>query len=171
MTMPKHINLEGQKFTRLNVLEKIGKHSAGNYIYLCECDCGNQVEVRGGSLTSGNTKSCGCYSAEIAKERLTKHGLSSKENYDYHRELHLQRKYGLSYDEYHAMLDAQNNECAICGYEFGQKKGDIHVDHDHKTGDVRGLLCTHCNRGLGFFKDNAESLINAANYIKFTNAR
>jgi hypothetical protein len=169
--MPKHIDLTGNKYNRLEVIEKVGKHASGNYIYLCECDCGNTVEVRGGSLTSGNTQSCGCYSADNARDRWLIHGESSKDNYIYHREKHLQRKYGLSYDEYLAMIDAQDGKCAICSYEFGQKQGDAHVDHDHKTGEVRGILCNICNRGLGYFKDNEQSLINAANYIKYANAR
>lgn len=164
--MPRHIDLTGSKFTRLQVIEKVGKHSGGNYIYLCECDCGNTVEVRGGSLTSGNTKSCGCYSADNARERLTVHGNSGKDNYHYHREMHLLRKYNLPYDEYFAMIEAQDNQCAICDYEFGQKVGDIKVDHCHATGRVRGLLCDKCNRGLGYFDDDQDRLVNASKYLE-----
>ena len=53
-------NLVGKKFGRLTVLEKTDKTYFRNYIYKCQCECGNIIEVRGGSLTTGSTKSCGC---------------------------------------------------------------------------------------------------------------
>jgi hypothetical protein len=63
------------------------------------------------------------------------------------------------------MLAAQKGKCAICHYAFGQKVGDMKVDHDHKTGAVRGLLCDHCNRGLGFMRDNPDLLARASKYV------
>lgn len=168
--MGKHVDLTDMKFTRLLVVEKIGKTQSGQYKYRCVCDCGNEIKVAGGYLKSGHTKSCGCYSKDVARTRLYKHGRSDRTKsgyYDYHREMHLKRKYNLSVEEYNAMIEAQNNQCAICNYEFGQRKGDIHVDHCHTSGQVRGLLCDKCNRGLGYFNDNTEALINASNYIKY----
>lgn len=70
------------------------------------------------------------------------------------------------------MIKNQNYKCAICGEEvflFGDLKNRnkvAHVDHDHETGEVRGLLCDKCNRGLGFFRDNPEYLLKAASYLK-----
>jgi len=63
------------------------------------------------------------------------------------------------------MLKEQDNKCKICSYEFGQKQGDIYVDHCHTTKEVRGLLCQGCNSGLGYFKDNKQSLANAIKYL------
>ena len=57
--------------------------------------------------------------------------------------------------------------CAICGTDdpnFGHVK-TFSVDHDHETGKVRGLLCLHCNLGLGKFKDNSTNLRKAADYL------
>ena len=98
---------------------------------------------------------------------MLKHGRSKQP--DYERAGHVRRKYSLTPDQYNAMIDAQDSQCLICGYEFGQKKGDLHVDHDHETGKVRGLLCDKCNRGLGYFRDNAQVLFNAALYLRGSN--
>jgi hypothetical protein len=80
-------------------------------------------------------------------------------------ERHLKRTYGIT----QAVKDRRQRQqfgcCAICGKppEPGKK---LHVDHDHATGEVRGLLCDLCNRGLGFFKDNPQALRNAARYLE-----
>lgn len=87
--------------------------------------------------------------------------------------LHLQRKtrlrneYGLSLDEYSEMLLRQGGVCAICGKQQGDKGIDrLAVDHDHKTGNVRGLLCSACNQGLGHFRDESSLLIAAIQYLR-----
>lgn len=165
--MPAALNLTGQRFTRLLVHERVGKTQRGQWKYRCVCDCGNEIVAATGWLRSGRYKSCGCYSADMARTRLTKHGRSKQ--YDYERAGHVRRKFGLSEDQYNNMIDEQDGKCLICGYEFGQKKGDIHVDHCHDSGDVRGLLCDKCNRGLGYFRDSPEILINAANYLGGSN--
>lgn len=66
------------------------------------------------------------------------------------------------------MLCEQDNKCAICGIEFGidNSKDRPHVDHDHKTGIVRGLLCMKCNAGLGLFGDNIDNLVSAVCYLE-----
>jgi hypothetical protein len=71
-------------------------------------------------------------------------------------------KYGLSPSDYAALLDSQNGACAICGTT--PPKG-LHVDHDHVTGRVRGLLCHPCNTGLGFLERPASWLASAARYL------
>jgi hypothetical protein len=66
-----------------------------------------------------------------------------------------------------ALLAAQRT-CCICGSAFGYQVGETrpHIDHDHKTGRVRALLCNTCNIGLGSFRDNAGLLRSAADYIE-----
>lgn len=71
-------------------------------------------------------------------------------------------QYGLTSQSYDALLVAQENKCAICDERFEKSPN---VDHDHSTGEVRGLLCTKCNVGLGMFRDSPVRLRKAAAYI------
>ena len=88
------------------------------------------------------------------------------------RELYLQRTYGISENEYNAMLLNQNNSCLLCRTEFSDTWGANApvVDHCHNTGKVRGILCNECNRGLGYFHDNIKALENAVDYLRSNNA-
>jgi len=82
----------------------------------------------------------------------------------------LKRKYGLTPVDFDAMFAAQGSVCAICG---GDHPGEMsrgrsprwHIDHDHKTGLVRGVLCSPCNRALGLFKENPQALESAIAYL------
>lgn len=83
---------------------------------------------------------------------------------------HNVRLYGLTHDDYAAMLDAQGGVCAICSQpETMTYKGNpksLCVDHDHATGKVRGLLCAACNFALGKFQDDPARLRTAAAYLE-----
>ena len=68
--------LIGERFGRLTVHDFSHINDKGNIFWECICDCGQIVTVCGGSLTSGNTKSCGCYSRDLTRKRFTKHGMS-----------------------------------------------------------------------------------------------
>lgn len=76
-------------------------------------------------------------------------------------------KYGITLDEYDAMLDSQNGHCAICPATDPGRKGRsfLYVDHCHETGEVRGLLCGNCNDGLGRFRDDPALLRGAIAYL------
>ncbi len=84
---------------------------------------------------------------------------------------HCQRRkylsYGLTKQDYEDLIKLQNCSCAICGQKVPKDK--FHTDHNHKTGQVRSLLCGLCNRGLGQFKDNTESLQKAISYLNYWN--
>ena len=69
--------------------------------------------------------------------------------------------YNLTLDQYHSLYENQDFCCKICGNET-----KLVIDHDHKTGKVRGLLCRHCNTGIGMFSDNTEKLKEAIKYIE-----
>lgn len=79
--------------------------------------------------------------------------------------------YGITQDEFEALLASQGGVCAICREPetARHQNGDVRslaVDHDHDTGRVRGLLCTNCNQALGKFKDDAERLQRAVEYLR-----
>jgi hypothetical protein len=79
------------------------------------------------------------------------------------------KSHGLTLDQYHSLAEQQNFSCAICGTipddNYGGTHDGFHIDHDHVTGRVRGLLCKHCNVGLGMMKDSSEVLNKAADYL------
>jgi hypothetical protein len=77
----------------------------------------------------------------------------------------LKRHYGLTINDYNAMLEGQKHCCACCGQHSSNFKRGLHVDHDHTTGLVRGLLCTECNPGIGYFQDSVERLEMAITYL------
>ena len=74
------------------------------------------------------------------------------------------RKYGITAEEYEQRLALQNGVCGICDSQFRNTR-DEHIDHDHVTGQVRGILCSGCNKALGNFKDSPEIILKAAEYI------
>ena len=81
---------------------------------------------------------------------------------------HYRKKYGITLIQYDAMLAKQGGVCAICN-EYSIERTGTHtrmpVDHDHKTGAVRGILCNRCNLILGKAEDNTELLTKAINYL------
>jgi len=90
-----------------------------------------------------------------------------KKNWGSSRHYHLTRRYGISAEEADALLENQGNICAICQQPANpQLKKPWHIDHDHKTGKVRGILCHSCNTALGNFNDDPEILDRALDYVK-----
>lgn len=77
----------------------------------------------------------------------------------------LKRRYGITIEEHLALIDAHDNRCAICAAQ-GTDSAPLHVDHDHLTLRVRGMLCGACNRAIGLFKDDPEVMERAAQYLK-----
>lgn len=75
----------------------------------------------------------------------------------------LRLKYGIELEDYDRMLAAQNGGCAVCHAPPNGKY--LHVDHDHRTGMVRGLLCQRCNMALGLLEHDSERLFSASRYL------
>jgi hypothetical protein len=91
---------------------------------------------------------------------------SDPENVRQKKMKYIETRYGIKYADYEALGAAQGGLCAICRRPpTNTKYGRLHVDHDHATGKVRGLLCHTCNAGLGQFQDNPDWLQAGAGYL------
>lgn len=85
----------------------------------------------------------------------------------YNRERNWKRNYGMTPEQYHKMPESQGGVCAVCGTDKPDKKRKFFsVDHCHKTGAIRGLLCTNCNFILGHSFDSVELLEKSIAYLK-----
>jgi len=107
----------------------------------------------------------GCRSAHLIN--IMKHPTKVRQ-----REWHLKKKYGLDAGEFDAWWTVFKGKCGICSIEMtmplptqGQSLTAVCVDHDHVTGNIRGLLCNACNKALGLFKDDPQILINASKWV------
>ena len=80
-----------------------------------------------------------------------------------HKNAVLKRCYGITLEEKEALMTAQGGQCGVCRRDL---TGKICVDHDHKTGKIRGILCSTCNSGLGFFGDSIEIIQKAISYLE-----
>jgi hypothetical protein len=97
---------------------------------------------------------------ETRKRYKDKHPLQARES-------HLRRVYGLTLGAFDSMLSGQGGVCAICGgNHWGGKWNTPMVDHDHDTGEVRGILCSNCNMAISKLKDSPDILRVAANYLE-----
>lgn len=79
------------------------------------------------------------------------------------------RKFNITVGDYNRMFAEQEGCCAICHKHQSDFDKALAIDHDHKTGEVRGLLCMHCNTALGKFNDNTELLHSAIKYLGTSN--
>jgi hypothetical protein len=82
------------------------------------------------------------------------------------RRAKLKEKYDLTPDQWQAMFEAQGCRCAICQSDKPNAKAGWNTDHCHKTGRVRFILCAHCNRGLGAFRDDPALMRRAADMLE-----
>lgn len=128
-----------------------------------------RIDVRRCSVSESvaETKPCGkCKEtkplSEFNRDKRRKDGRQSwcracmsAYNKTYSRSHWLQYMYGLTLEEYNDILEAQGGSCAICGKTPEEGGRPLLVDHDHKTGEIRGLLCDGCNTALGYFEDSS----------------
>jgi hypothetical protein len=87
------------------------------------------------------------------------------ENLEWRKDLHHRKTYGITMDDKILLRKLQINRCRICNKEFESDK-TAYVDHCHSTKIVRGLLCHHCNSGIGYLKDNVEYMVEAIAYLR-----
>ena len=95
---------------------------------------------------------------KLGKREATRRARRSRHN------SHLKEAYGITIKDYDKLLASQDGKCAIC--RGGTSKRHFAVDHNHKNGNVRGLLCARCNTGLARFMDNISTIRRAVKYMK-----
>lgn len=127
-------------------LEEYYKYSNGSLMARCK-EC----------IKSSNRQYHADNQASISKRKRLKYCPLKNKN------LKLLSQYGLSLEEYNSLLRKQNYACGICKKTA---KGNLSVDHCHVTGEIRGLLCSHCNFGIGHFKDDIATIHAAIVYLK-----
>lgn len=92
-------------------------------------------------------------------------GLASTQTPADHRAKYLRATFGLTQTDYDAMIAVQDGLCAICRRPGEDSYKGLHIDHDHESGRVRGLLCHRCNMALGLFGDSVTVLAEAIAYL------
>lgn len=120
----------------------------------------------------GGEKSHGSEFCRSCRGKTSEDG-SKMTRAEYARDWTLQKKYGITLDDFHGYWIVSRGRCGICDIYMkppaqrqGQAMDVVAVDHDHATGKVRGLLCNACNKGLGHFKDDPALLQKAMEYLK-----
>lgn len=114
---------------------------------------------RPGPYITKSCKDCICERQKGYKQPRKKYSI------EYRREKYRESKYSFSQKEHDKIFKEQNGKCAICRTPESDLNHILAVDHCHKTGKVRGLLCNSCNKGLGMFKDNTLILEDAIYYL------
>ena len=84
---------------------------------------------------------------------------------DKYKELHLKRTYNLTTEEYNKLFTLQEGKCKCCKTHQTEFKKALFVDHNHKTGEVRGLLCCNCNLAIGLVKEDINTLLEIIDYL------
>lgn len=102
---------------------------------------------------------------ELEYRIKNKEKIKAKQKLSENRQFAHVKKYGLSKEDYTKLLEAQNGRCKICGIEASLLKAKLHIDHNHETNRVRGLLCRACNHGVGNFREDVALLSKAITYI------
>lgn len=105
-----------------------------------------------------------CKPCHYIRNRKTDKRYKKTDKYREKYRVRLIESYGITVEEFDAMKEEQGGVCKICGGE-ANGRGELHIDHCHDTGKVRGLLCSDCNTGLGLFRDNVELMRNAIEYL------
>jgi hypothetical protein len=104
---------------------------------------------------------------ERRKEVRLRYSKANREKLrEYERNYDLLKNYGISRSRYLLMRKKQGDKCLICEVPQSECEREFNVDHDHKTGNIRGLLCCNCNIGIGNLHDDAKLLTRAIEYLR-----
>jgi hypothetical protein len=151
------------------------------YCYVCKTDKPLSDFSKDPTRThkaSGKCKEC---KAEYDKRRLAKRreteppkrivGRPGRPDGPVNRkDRNLRKNYGITLEQYRELEELQDCRCKICGVEASEQNV-LHVDHCHNSNEIRGLLCSTCNLGLGMFKDSTTLLSGAIGYLMASSLR
>lgn len=120
-------------------------------------------------------KDCWSIKSTLCRVCIITNSKNARNKYNYRRQWSLLKKYDIDSNGFEVLWEAFRGKCGICNIELkrpiparGQPLNVVVIDHNHITGNLRGLLCNGCNKGLGLFKDNIESLHNAIKWLEYS---
>ena len=122
--------------------------------------CGKEKPVCKMAIHSpGTCKAC-------STNKTKKWALEHPDKWDHQRRSsHLRKRFGIDLEEFNRLFAAQGWRCAICKTQTPDRHRRFHIDHDHKSGAIRGILCGRCNRAIGQFGDDPGLCLKAARYL------
>ena len=138
--------------------------------------CANSIQSGGnGKIIQDNKKWCSYCKTYKDFDEFSTYGVDNRlksrckicqttYNIEYHKVVFRFSRYGITREDFVRRFREQDGRCAICNTEITDKT--CHIDHDHESKKVRGLLCDLCNKGLGQFRDSISNLQNAISYLK-----
>lgn len=145
----------------------IKKHYAKRIGSTKQCkDCKQFLELSNFNKQPGSRDGKGYLCKECSSKRFTAYREKNASRLNGNFQKWNIGRYGLSIERYKEMLANQNGLCAICGKSESDECRALSIDHCHDTGVVRGLLCGSCNMALGLFKDSADILLKAVEYLE-----
>ncbi|MCP4541701.1 MAG: hypothetical protein GY832_31600 [Chloroflexi bacterium] len=136
--------------------------------YCPDCGATKSVKEFGKDRTRGDGRYPYCKICRNKRDKVKgKKYRKTEKGRRVNREACLRYKYGITLDDYDRMFEAQNGVCAVCGKPQQSHNGRrLDVDHSHKTGGVRGLLCNKCNTVIGLVYEDRDILLKASEYLR-----
>ena len=125
------------------------------------CTRGHDLSVTRKQRPNGDTYCGKCKNIRTTESRKADPAKHSK----YGWKSRIKGMYGITEEQYIGLYVSQNGCCAVCKEVIELRGKQTHIDHDHETLQVRGLLCHGCNTAIGLFKESIESMKNAINYL------
>lgn len=163
-TCPRCKKQKGLEFFHRNKRTKDGLQA---YCHSCEREYGRDWQQRNKDHLNAKGRARHAANPEKTKEVQQRYRANHRDLVAYRRRKVTLAAYGLTVKQYELMLVGQGDCCALCGSADPEHwSGQFQVDHCHKTGRVRGLLCARCNGGLGLLGDSPEILRRAALYVE-----
>lgn len=153
--------IEYEKQYRLNNKEKIKQYRINNKEKIKENN-----KIRYIKNIDKNKELRKIYNMNNKEKINTSRKRYATKNKNQIRNNHIKSRYGITLEQYNEMFKLQEEKCLICNKHQNEFNKAFAIDHDHKTGKIRGLLCHKCNSGLGSFNDSIETLQHAIDYLK-----